>query len=89
MQMRIDYSALFDVSKNLDVSKNRSIKRVIFNDPATIVFWEDGSKTVVTCGENDVFDPEKGLAMAMAKKLLGNKGSYYTTFKKWLPEKED
>ena len=82
MQMKIDYSALFDVRKN------PSIKRVIFNDPATIVFWEDGSKTVVTCGENDAFDPEKGLAMAMAKKLLGNKGNYYNSFKKWLPEKE-
>ena len=27
------------------------IKKVIFNPPATIVFWEDGSKTVVKCRE--------------------------------------
>ena len=61
------------------------IKKVIFNDPATIVIWKDGSKTVVKCGENDIYDKEKGLAMAIAKKAFGNKGNYYEEFKKWLP----
>lgn len=76
------------------------IKKVIFNNPATIVLWDDGTKTVVKCDEpcitcqdprdnqNPKFDPEKGLAMAIAKKVLGNKGNYYNEFKKWLP-KED
>ena len=65
-----------------------SIKNVIFNDPATIVFWGDGTKTVVKA-ENEPFDPEKGLAMAIAKKALGNKGNYYNEFKKWLPKEEE
>ena len=65
-----------------------SIKNVIFNDPATIVFWNDSTKTVVKA-ENEPFDPEKGLAMAIAKKFFGNEGNYYETFKKWLPKKED
>lgn len=60
-----------------------AIKNVIFNPPATIVFWEDGTKTVVKAGEHDEFDPEKGLAMAISKKALGNKGSYFNEFKKW------
>ena len=64
------------------------ITNVIFNDPATIVFWADGSKTVVKCQEHEVYDPEKGLAMAIAKKTFGNKGNYYNTFKKWLPEED-
>lgn len=59
------------------------IKKVIFNDPATIVLWEDGTKTVVKCGENEDFDPEKGLSMAFTKKVLGNKGHYFETVKKW------
>ena len=63
------------------------IKNVVFNPPATIVFWADNSKTVVKA-ENETFDPEKGLAMAIAKKALGNKGNYYETFKKWLPKME-
>lgn len=62
-----------------------TIKNVIFNNPATIVFWRDGTKTVVKA-ENETYDPEKGLAMAISKKVLGNEGNYYNTFRKWLPE---
>lgn len=64
-----------------------NIKDVIFNDPATIVLWPDGTKTVVKA-ENEKFDPEKGLAMAISKRVLGNKGNYYDEFRKWLPEAE-
>lgn len=63
------------------------IQNVIFNDPATIVIWADGSKTVVKA-ENEPYDPEKGLAMAIAKKFFDNKGYYFDVFKKWLPVEE-
>lgn len=69
-------------------SSRMNIKKVIFNNPATIVFWTDGSKTVVKA-HNDDYDPEKGLAMAIAKKALGNEGNYYNVFKKWLPKDEE
>ena len=59
------------------------IKDVIFNNPATIVFWADGTKTVVKA-ENEEFDPEKGLAMAIAKRALGGKHDYYDVFKKYV-----
>lgn len=59
------------------------IDNVIFNDPATIIFWKDGTKTVVKA-DNEEFDPEKGLAMAISKKALGNQHEYYDVFKKWL-----
>lgn len=62
------------------------IKDVIHNDPATIVFWSDNTKTVVKCQDGDIYDPEKGLAMAISKKALGNQGNYCEVFKKWLPE---
>ena len=52
---------------------------------ATIVFWNDDTKTVVKA-ENEPFDPEKGLAMAISKKFLGNKGNYFQTFKKYIKE---
>ena len=65
------------------------IKNIIFNDPATIVFWEDGTKTVVKCQDGDEFDPEKGLAMAIVKRAYGNKGSYCNKLKKWLPNEPD
>ena len=75
------------VSNNIGEPNLVEIKNVVFNPPATIVFWADNSKTVVKA-ENETFDPEKGLAMAIAKKALGNKGNYYETFKKWLPKTE-
>ena len=64
------------------------IKKVIFNDPATIIYWNDDTKTVVKA-EGETFDPEKGMAMAIAKKVLGNQGKYYNEFKKWLPEEKE
>lgn len=69
-----------------------TIKKVIFNDPATIVFWTDGTKTIVKCGENDDFDPEKGIAMACMKKLLGtNKtgSNYIDKVKKYISKWEE
>ena len=59
------------------------IKKVMFEDPATIVFWKDGTKTVVQA-RGEKFDPEKGLAMAISKKAMGNTRDYYIPFKKWL-----
>lgn len=64
------------------------IKDIIFNGPATIVFWKDGTKTVVKAQEGEIVDYEKGMAMAIAKRMLGNKGSYYDTFTKYLPKEE-
>ena len=64
------------------------IKRAIFNEPYTIVLWEDGTKTMVKT-QDEEYDPEKGLAMAISKKALGNKSKYYDVFKKWLPEEKE
>ena len=69
-------------------TKNFEIKKVIFNNPATIVYWADGTKTVVKAQKGDIFDPEKGLTMAFTKKALGNEGSYYNTIKKWTDKYE-
>ena len=59
------------------------IKDVVFSGPATIVFWTDGTKTVVKCRKGDKFDPEKGIAMACAKKLLGNEDGYHKEIAKY------
>ena len=63
------------------------IKKVIFNDPATIVMWNDGTKTVVKCGTGDDFDPEKGVAMCVVKKTIGLKEFYKAlnpAYDRWL-----
>jgi hypothetical protein len=63
------------------------IKKVIFNGPATIVFWDDGEKTIVKCMDEDIYDPEKGLAMAICKKVLGDK--FKSIFKKFIEENDE
>lgn len=84
---RIRSGALYprcEGKKTASATNTAAIKDVIFAPPATIVYWSDGSKTVVKCNEKDVFDPEKGLAMAIAKRCGGNKGSYYKEIQNWV-----
>ena len=85
---KVFYCNILNSTYGIGSSHIPEIKNVIFNDPATIVFWEDGTKTVVKCQDGDEFDPEKGLAMAIAKKAYGNKGNYCNKMKKWLPKEE-
>lgn len=62
------------------------VEKIIFNNPATIVIWADGTKTVVKCQKNkngkyEKYDKEKGLALCYMKKALGNKYDYYSVVK--------
>lgn len=59
------------------------IKNVIINDRATIILWDDGSKTVVKCQEEDLdrISPEAGVAIAIMKKVFGNKGNFNNVLK--------
>ncbi len=58
------------------------IDHVIFHDPATIVYWDDGTKTVVKANrsgkkkDRDKFREDYGLAMAIAKKYLGGRAAF-------------
>lgn len=64
-----------------------SIKKIIYNPPATIVYWGDGTKTVVKCCEADIYDKEKGFAMAVIKKLCGNESApFHKLFKTFAAE---
>ena len=82
------YKCLLNFKEETTMKRIPDITKVIHNDPATIVFWSDGTKTVVKA-ENEAYDPEKGIAMAITKKVLGNKGNYYNTIRKWLPKEEE
>lgn len=64
----------------------KCIKTVIYHEPATIVKWKDGTKTVVRCGEYDTYDKEKGLMACIIKKLTGNTGRWNEILKEWCDE---
>lgn len=58
-------------AKYLESRHQTSIyKKIIINPPATIVIWNDGTKTVVKATENDIYDPEKGVALCFFKKYF-------------------
>lgn len=61
------------------------LKKIILNDPATIILWSDNTKTIVKKNSKDKkFDPEKGIALCYMKRALGNKGNYNNIFKEWI-----
>lgn len=66
-------------------SSGFGIKKVIFNPPATIVFWNDSSKTVVKCSDDDIFDPLAGIAFAVMRKVYGKE---YRKIEKYAKEYE-
>lgn len=48
------------------------IRRILFNDPATIVFWGDDTKTIVKCMKGEKYERYAGFAAACMKKLFGS-----------------
>ena len=50
-----------------------TIKKIMYKPPATIVFWNDGTKTVSVCEERDEYNKELGFALCVLKKKYGNK----------------
>lgn len=48
------------------------ITEVLYNDPATVVFWSDGTKTVAKCSGTDEYDSNVGLLIAVLKKFSGS-----------------
>jgi hypothetical protein len=66
-------------------------RKVIFNGPATVVMWEDGTKTVVKKTEDDTDDREKAVMFAILKKACGSRGNmnrYLKSFKEDKPNEE-
>lgn len=51
------------------------VKKILYNGPATIVYWADGEKTVVKCMDTDTFDPMAGFCAALAKRVYGSTGA--------------
>lgn len=83
-----DVMVRFVLTTTYDNLVSFEIKDVIFNNPATIVLWKDGTKTVVKCQPGDVYSKETGLALCIVKKALGNEGNFNNVFRKWIPEEE-
>lgn len=51
------------------------------NDEMIIVLWQDGTKTIVKCCEDDNFDVDNGIARAYIKKIYGTNGKFRKQYK--------
>ena len=61
------------------------IKEIIFRNPATIIIWSDGKKTVAVANGNDVYNPEAGVVLCILKRTLGPTATR-DMLKAWVPE---
>lgn len=73
----------------LYIKEDLKIKDVIFNPPATIVFWNDGTKTVAKAHPDDRYSMSWGLMFCMAKKLLGSGHQVKKMLDKYAPDWDD
>lgn len=59
-----------------------NVKRVLFRDPATVVWFTDGTKSVAICGHGDTYDKETGIAICICKRMFGSQ-DYRKLMDKW------
>lgn len=52
------------------MSKIPNIKQVIYSDPVTVIIWEDGTKTISRCDDDDIYDELTGFMLCIFKKVL-------------------
>ena len=62
-----------------------TVTDVIYNYPATVVYWSDKTRTVVKCQPGDTYDPKTGFLLALCKKVCGNTGNYNDLLRECVP----
>lgn len=65
-----------------DILKAISVDHIFYDDVATVVFWKDGTKTVVKCQEGTPYDEYTAFCAALAKKMYGNNSKLQREIKK-------
>ena len=93
LRLLVDQGITYISTQNGQISVNKFIEenykpkivKVIYNDPATIVYWSDSSKTVVKCAKGDSFSQSAGLALCICKKIFGDQ-NYRNILKKYVNE---
>lgn len=84
--------AKFSGSFNIYNEKTKKVEtvyitKVIYNNPVTIVFWSDGTKTTSKALKSDKYSEEDGLIYCIIKKLAKSL-SLRTLFNEWLPKQQ-
>ena len=77
MKLRLG-SIEFDLAKYIP-----EVERIIYHEPATIVFWSDGTKTVVKCMKEQEFNKYYGFIAALAKRVFGSNSAVERIIRKY------
>lgn len=65
------------------------ISKVIYSNPATIVFWKDGTKTVVKCQEDDKYSYSAGIMHAIIRKMYSENSQKYSDILSYISTAEE
>lgn len=60
-------ASLYDYIRKDMKEMSNTITNIIYNPPATIIFFGDNSKSIVKCRKDEKYDAIKGVAMAIIK----------------------
>lgn len=82
-ELKKEKNTMYGKSKTI----NFCVNKVIFNGPATIVIWGDGTKTVVKCKDGDSYSKWAGFSMCIAKRLYGD--DFHSIFRHWCGVEDD
>lgn len=80
-----NYKIITEAKEKESPRPDDKIERVVFDEAkrTTVVIWKDGEKTMIKCQAGDLFDKEKALALCYMKRILGNRGSFNETLKRY------
>ena len=82
------FSGSFNIyNEKTNVVETIYITKVIYNNPVTIVFWSDGTKTTSKALKGDKYSEENGLIYCIIKKL-DKSLSLRTLFDEWIPKQQ-
>lgn len=59
-----------------------AIDHIFYDDIATVVFWKDGTKTIVKCPEGTPYDEYTAFCVAVTKKFYGTNSAIKRVIKK-------
>lgn len=77
LKRTIDHPRDIQSTINLRTISEPVIKEILSNGPATIIFWNDGTKTIVKREIDDEDDLYDAVANALAKKAFGSTSKFH------------
>lgn len=74
---KLFYDDIIGLDRGHGFQRAPHIDHVIFNNPATIVFWKDGTKTVVKWDADHLYDRRQAILYAFIRKIYGEGRPYH------------